>query len=82
MNLDVSYPVNETDDSFIAVFRFKRDIIESTLSSYTSIRNIGIESGIHISMTLIYIYIYFTQNLIIQCYLRNGGNSRRLSLTH
>lgn len=60
VNLDVSYPVNETDDSLISVFRFKRDIIESTLSSYTSIRNIGIESGIHIPMTL-YIFIFYSE---------------------
>lgn len=61
VNLDVSYPVNETDDSLISVFRFKRDIIESTLASYTSINNIGIESGIHISMTLIYIFIFYSK---------------------
>lgn len=60
VNLDVSYPVNETDDSLISVFRFKRDIIESTQSSYTSIKNIGIESGIHISMTL-YIFIFYSK---------------------
>lgn len=60
VNLDVLYLVNEMDDLFIVVFRFKWDIIESILFLYISIRNIGIELGIYILMIL-YIFIFYLE---------------------